>query len=549
MLCRAKQHFEAKPELTSLFLQKNMAKVRGHLLAQTHTSLFVMKLVPFLFFFSFLLTGSGCRKIDEFQDLSIVSGDAEFAIPLVRAKTTIQDLLENFDEYTFIEITPDGVIHLRYKGDVLEKTSKEILADARSKITPVIPLTDTVYQLPFSQPNVLEVDLAIYKSGKVGFSLESDYVGEIDFTLTIPQAVKNGVPLTIHQKFQSPAFITESDQVIDMRGYHLIPADSGSIYVIYKAITETGERIKLPQVYLLSQNVDFSYIQGYLGKHIHKGRRDTIEVEFFENWIQGDVFFEDPVIDIYIENSFGIPTRSVINVFDILTADGNRLNLTSDFISDTSGIDFVYPSLANVGKTETMLFSFNKTNSNIEDVLGSRPIALDYDVDALTNPNDATDVRGFLTDSSYYKIQVEVDLPLHGKASGFGVKDTFEINFDSYDDVRAVEFKIVADNDMPMSIDAQVYFLEESGKVSDSLFSDRQRIVDSAKVGADGTVISRTTQTTLSNLDDLRFRKIQDTKKLVLEAYFSTYNDGQKSVKALASQAADIRMGMKLKTK
>ena len=55
----------------------------------------------------------GCQKFDELEAADIESGDAEFAIPLLKAHTSIQDMLENFDDYTYIEVDSAGVSHLR----------------------------------------------------------------------------------------------------------------------------------------------------------------------------------------------------------------------------------------------------------------------------------------------------------------------------------------------------------------------------------------------------------------------------------------------------
>ncbi len=510
-----------------------------------------MKWSPFFLLFFLTLATFSCKQIDEFQDAEIVSGDAEFAIPLLKATTSIQDLLENFDEYTFVEITPDGVIHLRYKGDVLSQQAQEFFAETRAKLPPLIPMDTTLFALPFSSPDQLEVDFATYSAGTVGLALVSDYVGTVDLTVTILQAIKDGQPLTIHTQFQSPVgsmpiFFHYPQEITQTAGYNLVP-ENGIVWVRYDAVTDAGDTIELPFIALVNKDIDFSYIEGYLGNFKHKGKRDSITIEFFENWIQGDVYFENPVIQIHIDNSFGVPTRSSIDIFDILTADGDRIPLESDFITDT-GIDFVYPANDEVGQTKNMTFTFNSQNSNIEDVLGSRPVALDYKVDAIMNPDSLVGERGFITDSSYYRIQVEVDLPLHGRASGFGVEDSYDVNFDGYGNVKEVEFKMVADNNMPLGIDGQLYFYDENDNVLDSLFNGLKRIVAPAPVNAEGIVTGKTSQTNYAIFDAARFDKVRPAKTMKLKATFSTTNEGQQSVKAFADQDVEIRMGMKLKT-
>ncbi len=513
-----------------------------------------MRLTSFYLFAVLAMLMFGCRA-DELTKAEIVSGEAEFAIPLGKATTTIEDLLENFDDFTFIEITPDKMIHVKYRGDVLSQHADEFLSVTRDSVPPIIPLIDTTFiTVPFSSPDVLEVDKAVYKTGVVGIAVSStSYTGPVKLHVSLPQVSNNGVPLTWETTFDSPltgplGAVQLPGMSTDVSGYLLVP-DNGVITIAYDAITENGmgDTITLDLVALVNTNIFFSYFEGYLGDVKHRGDRDTIYIDFFESWTQGDVYFEDPKITIFIENSFGVPTRSVIEVFDILTADGQRIPLQSDFIDTVNGIDFAYPTVP--GEVATMVFDFTRENSNIVEVLGSRPIALDYKVDARMNPDTIVDLRGFVTDSSYYNIQVEVDLPLHGRVSGFGITDEFQIEFDGYDEVLEAEFKLVADNDIPLDIDGQAYFIDSSGVILDSLFdSGTTRIVSSAPVDFEGNVIDRTTQITYATFSDERFENIRKAAMISLEAFFSTFNEGQQSVKALKGQETEIRMGLKLLT-
>ena len=504
-----------------------------------------------------LTVAFGCKQADELRDAEIVSGDAEFAIPLLKARTSIQDLLEGFDDYTYVEIDSAGIIHLRYKGDVLSQSADEFFQVIDSTLPPIIPLASSYFTLNFdSLGDQLKVDFARYGKGSVNAGVYSNYVGMVDFTMTIVEAKKNGQPLTIHRQFMSPigldfggnhipAFDLTAE--VPVVGYELSP-ENGKVHIQYVALTAQGDTLPLApnEVWLSNKNINFSYIEGYLGNFKNKGKRDSISIEFFENWIQGDVFFDNPVIQIHIENSFGMPTRSSIDTFDIITADNQRIPLESDFITET-GIDFVYPTVAEAGQSKSMTFTFDANNSNIEDVLGSRPIGLDYKVDAISNPDSLTDLRGFITDSSFYRIQIEVDLPLHGRASGFGVVDSFDLDFSSYDDLKEVEFKMVADNEMPLAIDVQGYFVGANGVVLDSLFDGIGHPIEGAPVGSDGVTTGKSTTTTFVDFDEDRFNNVRQAKKLTLHAFFSTTNGGQQSVKAFSDQNVEIRMGMKVK--
>lgn len=499
---------------------------------------------------------SACSKFDDVSNAEVLDGDPEFAIPLASATTSFQELIENFDDNTFITIDADGLIRLRYEGDVSLRTSQEILEEAVASLPPFLPLSQTNPDtLPFNSPEELEVDSAILRIGSlIGLTgtQDSNMPSIASVKVTLPQARLNGQPLVLEKTFPAGLSILGFGP-IDIGGYSLVPED-GKLNVLYEAYDENGDEVIFGEdgyaMVITLEDFFFTYIDGYLGYRIHDGERDTIAIDFFENWIQGEVYFEDPEIRINLENSFGIPTRSVINIFDIYTASGEVLPLQSDVlnIADNQGIDFLYPTSNQVGEVLTQTFVFDKDNSNIREVLGSQPVALDYDVDARTNPDSLLNIRGFLTDESYYKVQVEVELPMYGWARGFVATDTFDIDFSEYNNIKEVEFKLVSDNGTPLDIATQVYFLDADDKVLDSLLTMQESLIAAAPVNSEGIVEAPFSKSTLIPYSAERFDGIRDAKKATTQTAFSTVNNGAISVKVFAEDEVSIRMGMKLKT-
>jgi hypothetical protein len=110
-----------------------------------------------------------------------------------------------------------------------------------------------------------------------------------------------------------------------------------------------------------------------------------------------------------------------------------------------------------------------------------------------------------------------------------------------------VEFKLVADNNMPLAIGTQAYFLDSTGVVLDSLFDTIGHPIEAAPVDAEGIVTGKQTTTTFVNFDAVRFDGIRKATKLKIHAFFSTTDNGQVNVKAFSNQDVEIRMGMKVK--
>lgn len=502
-----------------------------------------------------LLLLAACSQFDDLEGLGGDGFERDFALPLVNTSFSINDILEKFEDNASLTVDPDGLLRFRYSGDVITKSSEEVFAAINATLAqfPLIPLSTGRQALPFGSPDGLQMDRLDLKAGDFAYGFQHTHPKALTVTLTLPTVTKNGIPLSY--VVNMPAYSGSGDAVLatnfffptSIAGYTIQAEANDSIYVEHQASDVDGAPVSLTFAAVRIQNLSFYYAEGYLGNQLYEGGRDTIYIDFFENWVRGDVYFEDPVITFNFENSFGLPTRSIINVFNVFTVRGEVLPLQSDFI--TNGVDFPYPELNEVGQVKTKAFTFNKNNSNIDVVLGAGPVAIDYDVNAFTNPDMITSIRGFITDSSYYKVRVDVDLPLYGRASDFVAREQFPVNLAEYEAVEEAEFKLVADNSLPLGIGVQAYFLDEAGAYLDSLFVQEEALVAGAPVDAAGNVTQALTKTSFVTVSGTRFDNLRQAKTILLTAAFSTTGNGTQSVKIRANQKIDLRMGVKVKVK
>lgn len=498
------------------------------------------------------LTLAACSPFGDWEDIEAITYEAEYAIPLVDSRMDIRSLLERFEAQTTITVDNEGLLHLRYRGDVLEQTSDDVFASINETLNaiPIIPITRQRQALPISTPDGLQLDRVDLNGGMLRYVISNDRAIPLQVVITLPTVVKDGQPLTIRQ--QLPAYsgqgqvpiATNAFLPLSLQGYQL-STEGDSLYIEYVATGPNGQRYApSPNTALNIQELDFTYAEGYFGNLDYAATRDTIRIDFFDNWVRGDVSFLDPVVTFNIENSFGIPTRAVVNNFDVLTVKGERLPLRSTLVQE--GIDFPFPGLNEVGQTKARAYTFTRANSNIDQILSAGPVAIDYNVDALTNPDGNSDIRGFLTDSSYYRVSVDVDLPLYGSAVNFASRDTFAIDFSGYDNVTGGEFKLVVDNGVPLAVDVQGYFLSPDGRILDELLDDRQRLVAAAPVGPAGLPTESRRAITFSTVEGERFDRIRGANRLVIEAAFSTTADGTVPVQLRDNQELRVRLGVVL---
>lgn len=493
---------------------------------------------------------SACKHFDELEGIEAVGNDPEFAVPLINTSFSFESLLDNLDEYTFIEVDAEGLIHLRYEGDVLTRTSDDIFASIAAAAGAIL-VEEPVWPIPFNNAEGVEIDYVEVKSGNMVYTFGNSSEDPVWVTVTFPQMKDETGQTIVKEHFLGGASPGDTTylipQSIDMEDY-IIDADTdGNVYVEYEAVNaNSGELEMLDNFIIVLSNLTFDYAEGYFANQVHDAQRDTIEIEFFENWTRGDVYFENPTITIKVENSFGVPTRSVAEVFDIITVDGSVLTLESSFL--TTGIDFEYPTLDEVGETKFTYFTFDTANSNIAQVLGSQPVAVDYDVDAITNPDNDTDIRGFIVDGSKYQVKVEVDLPIYGWAKGFAVVDTIDLDFEGFSNVKSAEFKLITENNLPLNVGIQAYFVDTDGVVLDSLLAEATKLIAAAPVDENGVVTSTNEQTFFIPFTQERFEHVKTATTILLAADFSTYLEGDTSVKVFQENDVTVKMGMRLET-
>ncbi|MCB0558956.1 MAG: hypothetical protein H6573_06850 [Lewinellaceae bacterium] len=491
---------------------------------------------------------NACQSFDELENVDNADYDAEYAVPLLNTELSLKEALENFQDLAVITIDPDGLIHFTYSGDVLTQNSDTIFEKINESLSGIpIPITAKRMALPLALPDGFDFDRLVFKAGEFVYGFQHAHPDPVTFTMTLPQVTKNGVPLSFTANLpgysgsgQLPVY-SNLFFPFQLEGYEASPDPvTDSVYVEYELLRSNGQP-DTAQVAITFRDLSFSYMEGFLGVQRHEGGRDTIIIDFFDNWVTGDIYFADPTVTFNIENSFGIPTQSDVKIFKVLTVRGETLNLESPYVE--SGIAFPYPSISEVGEVKEEQFVFNKDNSNIDVILGAGPVAIDYDVDAVTNPDSNVNIRGFLTDSSYYKVRVDVDLPLYGRSLNFLARDTFEIDFSNFQQMYKAEFKLVTVNSLPLDVSIQGYFIDQEGVVLDSLFQESMRVIEGAPVDSEGNASGVKEDITYIDYPEERFNKARTAETLAIVASFSTVNNGNISVKILESQAVRVKLG------
>ena len=522
---------------------------------QPHEATYHMPYRHLLGLLTGLLLFTACsEQLDDLTSVPALRYDATFAIPLIDSEASLRELIGDVDVDGIVDVTvrEDGVLVFRYSG-IVPRVGPQIVFDRIENITRGIqlPLLRDRQGAPFNVMEDIDIDDVTVSAGQLFYDFRNPYEIPVRITASFPDANLNGAPLIITEELPAysgtgPVPVADNvDNPLDLNGFILeVPNDS--IYIEYSITDLAGNQLPIDgQSILVISDLEFSLIRGYLGQELYAGGRDTIEVDFFDNYLEGDISFADPTVTVRLTSTFGLPAQALVEVLQVQDVNGNVIPIMGGAVTD--GFNFDFPTVP--GEAATTEFIFNSGNSNIDEVLSARPVALDYRIDANINPDADRDLRGFITDSSFYQAEVDVDIPLIGRANNFTLRDTLELNLmDQYDEVDEVFFQLTTDNGLPFGVEFTGQLLDGAGNVIGDLTDGESTLLQPAMVDAAGNVSQVTTDERGFNFDGERIATLRAAERLVLTFSLATSLGGTRDVRITDDQRFRFTLGAQVRT-
>lgn len=499
-----------------------------------------------LYFFLMTVLMTACLDIGETGDIQLNHNGQEWAVPLVRSSMSVEDLLGDLSDSTDVFIDSSGLLHLQYVGDLLRKGAKEIFPPYPPGLPIEIPDTNSLIDLPFKELIITDMNI---KGDSMFLLFRSDLQEDVDVYATIPALSVNGQTFSVNTTIKyDPARTLPFDQAIvkvSLAGYRL-QMDNNSYRVIYDARKKDGTRIKLSKVILVYNTLDFEYIEGFFSKDSYSIPRDTIAIDVYDRLLPGSLYFEAPSVAIRVSNAFGFPLQTIVKELRLKGRDGQFLELESPYVEQ--GFNVAYPGLNEVGEYKVTEFVFDTSNSNIKDIFNSQPVEMDYEIMAIANPDQNQTTIGFLQEDTDFRVNVRVDLPVHGRAEDFEGSSDFDIDLGATEEITRMEIKWISENRMPVALSAQAYFYNTDGGVVDSLFYGERLQIDAAPVDANDQVIQTVENVRFEELTGERLDRIRGAATGKLSLRISTYDPKNRSVRILKGQEITIKIGAIIQT-
>ncbi len=487
----------------------------------------------------------GCTEdYFEFDKIKTTDWRPEFAIPLAKSSLTLEEVLINEDSSGLLVPNSQGVVQLIYDGTVLSNlggervsiptfnktlTQNNILIPAGPPTS--ITLRDTI---EYNLSNGIEVDSLLLKTGNFDLSIASRIQHELQVTATFPSIKNNsGTPLSLTVNLPASDGITDVARAdnADLTGYimdmTLGGTDINKVPVKYEIIgthvsgnpNDPNDELKIS---IELENLNFKEFYGYIGQDQFDLRQDTFKIGIFKNFINGTFFLSNPFLELSIQNSYGLPIDLNFDYLNAIYADGQPI----DEIQTISGVPFkdtvISLEFDSLGKRiPTKIILDNR--SNIDNIVSKLVRTIAYDSKASPNPPGSGSQRNFLSDTSRIGLDVKLTLPLTGYASGFEMIDTVDLSLDGVEELEEGLIRTRVNNGFPIAVDIQLIFTDSNYIPIDTLFKNTQgNLIPGASVDANGNVTQSTSRNTDTQVVRERWRKLKDSKKLLIRAVMET---------------------------
>lgn len=510
-----------------------------------------------------MISISACIKDNDFDYDKIAqsSWNPDVAVPLIHSDLGIEDIIGISDSTSF-SVGNDHLVTLIYRGNIYSILGRDLI--------PVVDQTDnvnftmtgadsiaitglgataktTTHTLPFIFPGGESIDSMTIKAGWLLVNLNSTVPHSGIFNVTIPAATKNGQALNMDINFTyfgSPVSRIDS---IDLSGYKINLSATGNpnqLDLNYAVgITNTGSGDPIINTNTSAtvnfKNISFESIYGNVGQKNINLFEDSSRITLFDNFSSGNLYFEDPKMTFSLSNSFGMPIDAHATSLAAIGASGNLIAFTGAI---PNPLPVNYPAAA--GQVATSSFTLDKTNSNIQAVIGQAPRYIVYSLNATSNLPAPT--YNFMLDTSSFKADIQIDFPLRGYASGFTVQDTAPFQLEKIDEIESAVFRINIDNGYPASAFTQVYFTDSNYVVLDSILSNPQNLViESAQIDANGRVTTHTRKTTDEPFSNARLQHLYTAKKVLIRSVLDTKDSPARNIEIYDDYRLDVKIGVR----
>ncbi len=483
--------------------------------------------IPFLFWLS------GCSLVDQVERVKAPEWDPSLAVALVQSSVTLADALEQLDSLAFLEVADNGELVLKKEVALFEGLKADILEVPNF----AVPMIEQAMELPEFG---LTLDVLTLREGIMTFEFApQEAVNQYSLLLSCPKLQRNGEPFKQVYSLEG----NQAQQIeLDLADYTFDFSD-GPILLAYQADRlPNNELLNIGIPIWTFKDMRHAYAQGYFGQHDLAPAADSGTIDLGLKLDQAQFQFEDPQLIFSVENEIGIPMEVEVASLTITGQSGSTYPLTGPTLATGIPLNFPASPTADVATTEVVL---DRQGTNIREVLTEMPQYVNWDFRVLTHPDSTDGPNGFISQTAGMQARADLILPLKLTIDQLQISSTEDISIPELEVAQAFTARILLENGFPFDADLQVYFLDEGGNRTDSLFVAETNFFQAAIVDEKGEVVQASEQTIEVSLTEAQLAHLADAVQLEWISHLQT-KAGQGAVQFSANQGIDVKIGLQL---
>jgi len=537
------------------------------------------KLFLLLSFVIALTWTTSCYKDKlDFSKLSTnIDWNPNFAVPAVHSSLTIRDVLRDYDTTNLFVEDQTGFLRLIYHKQVFSLPASDYVTlpdqsfsdnfTGTGFISQGFPATSpATVTKNYTQLMILQLpsdsfDSLVFKNGTFSIDVSSTFLHTGLLTVTFPTIRKNNLPYskTVNINTSTGTF-TYNQSFYDLADYSANFTNPNQLPVsLSLTLVNSGNPVLASDQVSVNMSINtlqYKIIYGNIGQRNIPIQEDTVNVEIFNNTLQGSVYFMDPKFRLFVSNSFGVPFSATFSDFKIYSSVSNQY-VTYPFPPAYNPLLVAAPTTVGQQPVITPIILDTTTFPDITTIVSENPRYVHVTTNAQSNPT-GTIQYNFIQDTSRLAVDLEVELPLWGWAKWWILQDTLDFNFSDYykdstidlHNVEWVKFRLNILNGMPTEASVQIYLTDTLYNIIDSIFTPpNDTIIASGILGGTGKVIAPTRKTSDVIYTNSRLANLHNVKKALVRGYVHTTNKGATIVRFYSEYAIDVKMGVQVQAK
>ncbi|MCH8905291.1 MAG: hypothetical protein IIA45_15440 [Bacteroidetes bacterium] len=422
------------------------------------------------------------------------------------------------------------------------------------KATAIFPAQDLIND---KNHEVLEMDSLKFtrmriKSGFIKTEIYSTAEDTVYFTFALPGAIKNGQSFkkVVKADPAPPNGTTHVNLFHDFSGYDvdLTGSDGSKLNYLYRELSvridSTGKTVTLSlqdsfRVIMGIVQLVPDYAVGYFGQDTVNVGPASVDIDVFDAVKSGTIDLENVIMSLEIDNGLGLDgTIEFKNIEAVNTKDAKSKTLTY------SGVTMPFPI---TGATDNPLTSsknviiLDNSNSNSNELISLLPDKFNYELTLTTNPAGYT-LNNFGYASSNLSTNLNIEIPLSFISDKLKLSTVAKFSLDQIkkpEKLKDGTLRLIVDHGFPLDAYIDLYLLNKSGNIIDSLISPM--VIKAASLNGSGKVDTKRQTILVYIISKNKMAKLLQTKQIRFNIEFSTV-PANTYVKIYSDYSSDLKL-------